>query len=156
MVVADTSPLNYLILVEASDILPALFGRICVPTAVVTELAHPRAPVVVKNWMRYGVPDWIEVRNAGALEAGLEYVGAGEREAIALAMEIGAAALLIDDRVGRREATERGLRVVGTLALLSEAARRNLVDLNNVLDRLLQTNFRISEELLRALRSQGG
>src|SRR5260370_650757 len=44
LVVADTGPLNYLVLIEASEILPKLFDAIIVPEAVKAELVHPSAP----------------------------------------------------------------------------------------------------------------
>ena len=46
LVVADTGPLNYLLLIEAIDILPKLFETILVPAAVHDELAHADAPAV--------------------------------------------------------------------------------------------------------------
>jgi predicted nucleic acid-binding protein len=60
-VVADTGPLNYLIQIEAIDLLPQLFGRIFVPAAVQDELAHPLAPAVVRTWVAHS-PPWLEVK----------------------------------------------------------------------------------------------
>jgi predicted nucleic acid-binding protein len=78
-------------------------------------------------------------------------LGPGETEAIALAMEIGADLLLIDDRDGVRHARQRGLRVVGTLAVIDEAAARGWLALPDALARLQRTNFRASDALLRSL-----
>jgi predicted nucleic acid-binding protein len=50
IVVSDTSPLNYLILIESIQVLPAIFGRVYAPSAVVAELSHPRSPEVVRSW----------------------------------------------------------------------------------------------------------
>jgi predicted nucleic acid-binding protein len=44
IVVADTSPLNYLILIGHVDVVPVLFDRIVAPPAVVRELTHPHSP----------------------------------------------------------------------------------------------------------------
>ena len=44
VVVADTSPLNYLVQIECHEVLPALFDRIFIPRAVIDELAHARTP----------------------------------------------------------------------------------------------------------------
>jgi len=63
IVVADTSPLNYLLLIDAIHILPALYGEIIVPTEVHEELQHPRAPAVVREWA-INPPEWIEIRQA--------------------------------------------------------------------------------------------
>ena len=77
---------------------------------------------------------------------GLEALGAGEREAIALAQETRADALLIDEEEGRRAA--RALTVTGTLGVLERAAARGLLDLPSVLTRLRTTSFRVREALL--------
>jgi predicted nucleic acid-binding protein len=78
-------------------------------------------------------------------------LGAGERAAIALAEELSADALLIDERDGRREAERCGLPVLGTLRVLADAAEHGLADLHTAFDRLRQTNFRASEQLLQSL-----
>jgi predicted nucleic acid-binding protein len=61
IVVADASPLNYLIQIECDGVLQKLYGRVLVPAAVIEELCHPGAPSVVANWSK-SIPDWIEVR----------------------------------------------------------------------------------------------
>jgi hypothetical protein len=58
-VVADTSPIHYLILIDQTDLLSGLFGRIFVPPAVEAELRHPSAPAVVRRMIAEG-PDWLE------------------------------------------------------------------------------------------------
>lgn len=40
IVVSDTSPLNYLVLLDVVSVLPKLFGEVVVPPAVLTELAR--------------------------------------------------------------------------------------------------------------------
>jgi predicted nucleic acid-binding protein len=155
IVVADTTPLNYLILIGRIDILPKLFTRVLVPDGVITELRHPEAPAAVREWAK-NPPGWLEVKSPGAMEAVLEFLGAGERDAIALTLEANADALLIDERANRREAARRGLRVIGTLALLDEAAVRGLLDFAPALESLRQTNFRLSPAVLRALARDRG
>ncbi len=49
IVVSDTSPLNYLILVDCIDVLPELFGQVYAPSLVVIELGHPRSPEPVRR-----------------------------------------------------------------------------------------------------------
>jgi predicted nucleic acid-binding protein len=64
-----------------------------------------------------------------------------------LAQELQADKLLIDDLDGRTIAAQRGLKVAGTLAVLEEAARRDLIDLVEACDRLAnETPFRIGKE----------
>jgi len=50
IVVSDTTPLNYLILIEAIDLLPALFDIVYAPPAVIRELSHPRSSEAVRLW----------------------------------------------------------------------------------------------------------
>ena len=60
-VFADTSPLNYLILIGEVQVLPRLFGEVIIPTAVMTELFHPKAPAADAKWA-VALPDWVKVK----------------------------------------------------------------------------------------------
>jgi predicted nucleic acid-binding protein len=51
IVVADSGPLRYLLVIGHIDILPPLFDRVLIPAAVRQELTHPRAPALVRNWL---------------------------------------------------------------------------------------------------------
>lgn len=148
IVVADSSPLRYLILIDRIDLLPTLFGSIIVPPAVVAELTHSLTPVRVQAWMR-SLPSWARVQSPKTQLRDLpETLGKGEREAIALAQELRADALLADDEQARQESLRRNIPVQGTLGILNLAAEHGLVDdLAEALRRLKRTNFRISEEL---------
>ena len=153
LVIADTGPLNYLILIGHIDLLPALFERVLLPMAVQFELASSKAPPSVREWIAT-LPSWVEVRESAlhqpedALLSGLD---AGEREAIQLAVSLHADLLLMDDRKGVNAAHSKGLRVTGTLGILDLAAQRGLVGFAAAIERLRQTNFRISQALLDAL-----
>ena len=151
IVVADTSPLRYLILIEEIRVLPALYGRVIVPPGVVEELNQERTPSVVRTWLS-ARPEWLHVQTPQQALPSLQAVlGAGEREAIALAEELSADALLMDDRDGRREAERRSLDVLGTLRVLADGAEHGLLNLRVALERLRLTNFRADEQLLRRL-----
>lgn len=116
IVVADTSPINYLILIEAIEVLPKLYGRAIVPQAVCDELVKPSAPDLVQAWVR-NRPAWIEIRNpTHAAEIVGSDIDAGERDAILLAEELGADRLIIDDQEGRRAAERRGCPFQGLWA----------------------------------------
>jgi predicted nucleic acid-binding protein len=111
IVVADASPLRYLLLIEHADVLPILYRQVIVPPAVLRELSNERTPATVRTWLA-NRPDWLRVQSARQELADLGTVlGDGEREAIALAVELAADALLIDDRDGRREAARRNCAV---------------------------------------------
>jgi predicted nucleic acid-binding protein len=95
-VVADASPLRYLILIGPIDLLPALFTQIIIPRAVLGELQRAQTQPVVRCWMQY-LPAWCVVHTPQQpLAIGLEVLGAGEREALALAEELHADLVLID------------------------------------------------------------
>src|SRR5687767_213093 len=98
LVVADTGPLNYLVQIEAIDVLPKLFEQIIVPAAVYDELAHADAPAQVCAFIALK-PAWLEVRpnpDRSDDDAADSTLDEGERAAIALATSIGADLILID------------------------------------------------------------
>ncbi len=146
IIVSDTSPINYLVLIGEIELLPKLFGQIVIPQAVLDELRKSGTPEAVKNWIDSN-PQWVEIQNAKAIDQTIT-LGAGEREAISLAMELNADLVLIDDRKARRAATERGLNVAGTINILESASKRGLIDLSEAFQKLEQTNFRIAPDLL--------
>jgi predicted nucleic acid-binding protein len=157
LVIADTSPINYLLLIGHIDILPALFEKVIVPAAVRDELKHPKAPPVVKNWIAVP-PAWLDVRQTSHLgDPSSEILDAGEAAAIALAIEFHADLLLMDDEEGVMAARGKGLEVTGTLGVLSRAAQRHLLNLAEAFDRLKHTNFRFRQDIMdRFLAEQGG
>src|ERR1039457_3844783 len=151
--VSNTSPLNYLVLIELQDILPALFDRVVIPGAVRRELEAPGAPESIRRWMAAG-PNWRETQLVSEVPADLEQLGAGEREAIRLAEVTEMAVVLLDEKKARRIARDRGLAVSGTLGVLYFGARRGLLDLRDALDRLERTTFRASPRLLQLIRAR--
>jgi predicted nucleic acid-binding protein len=124
VVVADTSPINYLVLIKQIDLLPRLYKRILIPPAVLAELKHPLAPTLVREWA-CDTPKWTEVLSPKH-SLTLAQLDLGETEAIALATEMHAEVLLMDEQAGRQEAVRRGLRVAGTLSVLDEADQAGL------------------------------
>ena len=109
LVVADTSAVFYLLSIGQIDLLPRLFGKILIPDAVWSELTHPSAPPFLCQWAGQR-PEWLEVISvAPADDEALSSLGAGERDAIALAMSLRADLILIDERKGTRAALARDL-----------------------------------------------
>jgi len=149
VVVSDTSPLHYLILCGAEEILPKLFHKVVIPPAVFAELQQSSTPPSVKQWAD-APPDWIVVQSPNHLQTGLD-VDRGEPEAISLVQEIHAVAVLMDDLAGRRAAAQCGLAVVGTLGLIEQASIRGLIDLPRVIGKLWQTNVRLDFKLIQAV-----
>jgi predicted nucleic acid-binding protein len=156
LVVADTGPLNYLVLVDVIDVLPKLFQQVLIPAAVHDELIHPDAPPAVRAFIAQK-PNWLEVHpnpNGSTDDAADLTLDEGERAAIALATVVGADLILMDDRVGVAAAYRHGLAVTGTLGVLDLAARRGLIDLAIAFARLKATNFRYPPEIMDALLAQ--
>ncbi len=127
-VVSNASPLINLVRIGKLDLLRELYGALTIPEAVWRE-------VVVEGAGQPGADEvqaaaWIKTQAATnrqlvrALQQGLD---AGEAEAIALALEIEAELLLMDERLGRESAGHLGLRYTGLIGVLIEAKRRGLI-----------------------------
>ncbi|HYF54872.1 MAG TPA: DUF3368 domain-containing protein [Salinarimonas sp.] len=154
VIVADTGPLHYLVLIGHIDVLPRLFGRVAVPAAVIGELRHANAPAAVRAWVSE-LPPWVSIHSDPAATAAVQSrLGAGERAALALADTLSAALLLMDDRAGTTMARNRGFEAVGTVGLLMRAAGARLLDLKAAFAALRATNFRHSPALLDALLAE--
>jgi len=51
VVISDTSPLRYLVLIGQADLLPALYTEVLIPEAVAEELNQPATPEPVRRWI---------------------------------------------------------------------------------------------------------
>ena len=149
IVVADTSPILYLVLIDQISLLQSLYGKVIIPDAVTAELLAPASPTPVRSWIS-NAPEWIQVKSPTPeqLEAVPAELDLGERMAIALATAFSADLLLIDDARGRHEARRRHLAVTGTLGVLRTAAEQELIDVPKTLDRLRTTTFYASDALI--------
>jgi predicted nucleic acid-binding protein len=150
VVVADTGPLHYLVLIGHSGVLLALFGKVILPRAVQSELMHPEAPPLVRNWISQP-PAWVEVREVPGShfdETSAEKLDEGEKAAIDLAAALGADLLLMDDRKGVMFARKKGFAVTGTLGVLELAAERRLLNLADAFLRLKDTSFHCRQEIM--------
>ena len=158
LVVSDTSPLRALSAIGKLDLIPTMYGDVLVPPAVVAELSVtvPGMPAITLQacpFLQLRAP----ADRAKVAELLLQ-LDAGESEAIALAIEICAEALLIDEAKGRSVALQLGVPMIGVLGVLSEAKSRGLLPalrpwVQELRDRL---GFRVSPELLaRVLKDVG-
>ncbi len=108
-IVSNTSPISNLAKVGHIDLLQKLYETILIPTAVYDELLDERAGETVIKAVQSAT--WLEVqlvqnqRLVGDLR---NILNLGEAEAIALAIEVNATRLLIDERLGRQAAAVRG------------------------------------------------
>jgi predicted nucleic acid-binding protein/GNAT superfamily N-acetyltransferase len=148
--VPNSSPLIALAQIRRLDLVPAILQPVLIPPAVAREIA-PSIPVL-PHWATVRVP---RIRPSVLSSPGL--LGDGEREAIALAVELGAAAIVLDDRPARRQAERAGLNVIGTLGLLLEAKRKGFVTtVRPELDKLVATSFFLSRPLYERLLELAG
>jgi predicted nucleic acid-binding protein len=152
VVVSDTSPLNYLILIDAVDLLPRLFSEVVIPTAVATELARMKAPAPVRAWIA-SPPAWLQTKAPTPFPRSLG-LGEGETEAIFLAKELGIPFLLIDERKGYHAAEALGLQPIGLLGILELCASRHWIDFDEYLQRLRGTSFRFHERLTHEIKDR--
>ena len=158
VIVADTGPLLYLVLIGHSEILPALFEKVILPSVVRDELARMEAPDTIRDWIQ-AAPVWLEVRTHSVSlsdDASLESLDDGEKAALALAALLAADLILMDDREGVRVARSHGFRVIGTLRILELGARRGLLNLADAFERIKRTNFRYRQEIMDELLKQEG
>lgn len=151
IVVADTGPLQYLVLIGHAELLPHLFETVTIPALVQAEMLHSGAPQAVRDWAGTQ-PPWLIVSSVPLHDDGaFPRLHAGEAAAIALALSIQAELILMDDRAGVAAALTQGLAAIGTLGVLDLAARSGLVDLEEVFTRLKATNFRYPPALLDSM-----
>lgn len=159
IVVSDASPLINLARISELSLLRKLYGALIIPQAVWQE-------VVVSGAGQPGAEtieaaSWIEarsVRNEHLVRALRQDLDAGEAEAIALALEVEADLLIMDERAGRETARHLDVRVLGLIGVLTEAKRSGLIDaVKSRLDALRDlAGFRVSQPLYaRVLQDQG-
>ena len=150
--IANTSPLQYLHQCGLSDLFAKLYREVLVPPAVVQELAAGRT-------LDFDLPDptgfpWLRVvrPQSMAILPVVSDLGAGEREALALAAETLGTILIIDDGLARRYAETLRVRFTGTAGVLVKAKRQGLLDaVAPVLDRLAALRFRLDSQTRAAV-----
>lgn len=156
IIMSDTSPLSNLAIVGCLSLLQQIYNKVIIPQGVAEELRN--ASDEKKLIAAVFSLDWIEVIPAKNVELisvlrNDHKLDRGEAEAIALALELNADELLIDERLGRREATRLGLPITGVLGILLVAKRRGLISaVQPVMDALItQAGFRVSSQLYTAV-----
>ena len=150
-IVADATVFRYLVIINATDILPALFGTVLVPPAVMRELQHASTPARVRAWWRT-VPAWVQIQAPHLPpDPELHYLGEGEQEAIRLMDAQQAPLLMTDDRDAYNAAVTRGIAVTRTLRVLEMAAERGLLDLPSIMTQLRAAGFYMPEDVVDEL-----
>ena len=103
IVVSDTSPLHYLVLIDCEEVLPELFGMVIIPEAVARELESGGAPEKIRKWLA-SEPKWLERRTIGTVDPALDRLDRGEAEVLALGQELQADLVLMDEGAEGSEA----------------------------------------------------
>lgn len=151
IVVSDTSPINYLVLIGQINLLPELFQQIIIPQAVQAELSDALAPLPIRTWIAV-LPDWLKIQPVSQQsDEMLDLLDPGERAAILLAQELKADLLLLDDMKARSTAISKGFAITGILGILDQAAAMKLIDLPITIQSLQNTSFWASSSLLQRL-----
>lgn len=159
IVVSDTTAITYLAKIQELWLLQDLFKVIYIPEAVYQELTrqgdHIPGSREVKslNWIRvHKTPNMERVQKLFKTP-----LHAGESEAIGLALHMGAHLLIMDERDGRKEAMNQGLRVTGMLGVFLKAKEKNRIPaVKPYLEKLRLTNFKLSPQLYDAVLVQAG
>ncbi|MFZ4676155.1 MAG: DUF3368 domain-containing protein [Nodosilinea sp.] len=154
IIVSDTSPINNLAEINQLHLLHQLYGTVLIPEAVFQELTDPSFPVAGATEVQ--TFDWIQtltVSDRTLVEAMSNELDIGEAEAIALAVEIQADQVLIDERRGRLVATRLNLRCIGILGILVEAKSQGLIaEVKPLLDALVnEAGFWVAEPLYNSI-----
>jgi predicted nucleic acid-binding protein len=159
IVVCDASPIIALSAVGQLLLLQQLYGQILVPRSVAEEVTRGRSGLPGAD--DFKASDWItvqDVQDSVLLRSLYGELDRGEAEAIALAVEVRAEILLVDERLARRVASRLGLSMVGVLGVLLEAKKKGLLtEVRPVLDDLFfLAGFRIGADLYALVLSTAG
>lgn len=125
-VVSNTTPIISLLKIEKLDVLQNLYGKILIPQAVYREIETGREK---DYYIDVGKLDWIEIVPIQSPSARLYLydLDDGEAETIVLAQEQAADVVIIDEKLGRRYASQINIPVTGTIGILIQAKERGLI-----------------------------
>lgn len=147
LIIADTSCLILLDNLDELEILYKLYREIHITSVIAEEYGSE-------------IPKWIKVLNPenGEYQKILATnVDPGEASAIALGLEMQPCTLILDDNKARTLAKQLGLRFTGTMGVLLEAKQQGLIlSMNEVLEKIRTTNFRLSKEIENKILQKAG
>jgi len=157
-VVSDTGPLIALAKVDLLPLFNRLFGQVSIPPAVQVELLAKRGPESPR--LEKALEESIQVETVFTTPKDVERLthglGAGERQAIGLALHL-RTALIIDERSGRLAAKQLGVKITGTVGILLQAKQAGLVEsVGTILDQIRLGGYWISESLIEEATSRAG
>lgn len=158
VVVSDTSPIRALDHLKLTPLLERLYGEVLIPPGIADELADPASALPPLDWSNVPGLRMQAPTDTARVAQLLSTLDRGEAEAIALALEVHAAALLVDEREARSIALSLGLKPVGVLAMLVRAKGMGLIPaVCPLMDRLRSgIGFRISPMLYTEISRLAG
>nr|WP_275974034.1 DUF3368 domain-containing protein [Argonema galeatum] len=139
------------------DLLPTLYGQIIIPQAVESEIATGKLLGI--SLPNIASLPWITIRQplSGAILSIVTELGMGEREALALTVEIPDSLVILDDALGRRYARLIGVQFTGTLGLLLKGKQVGyMTTIAPILDQLDALRFRLDPSTRAAVLKLAG
>jgi predicted nucleic acid-binding protein len=149
IIIADSSPLISLAIIDMLELLEYYFDEVYVPYAVYKEVSVYDKPFSekLKQYLKNKVST---VENINMVSVLNERIDLGEAEAITLAFEKKADFIILDDLKARKTAKRNGLNVIGTLGLLLEAKKEGKIKkLKECIQIFSDNDIRLSEKLIK-------
>ncbi|MCG5060014.1 MAG: DUF3368 domain-containing protein [Limnoraphis sp. WC205] len=161
LAISNTSPLLNLAIIDHLFLLPQQFEQVYIPAAVLKELKvdeNRPGSVHLKAAINEG---WLisrDIQNTALIRLLRQKLHEGESEAIALAVELSADKILLDEKEARQAARILGLSITGILGILLRGWHEgSIISMKTVTDRLQQeANFRIAPALLTKILQESG
>jgi len=152
IIISDTTALIILAKTNHLDLLTNFIDRVYIPKAVMSEIQYKNdiVKVLIEN------SDFIETKEVSNQEilSDIETTNLdlGETEAIALALELGLR-LIIDEKTGRKIASQKGVKIIGLLGILEANFRLGFIsyrELLYILEDFKRVDYRLNLRLEKA------
>jgi len=156
IIVSDTSPITNLLKIGRVSLLQQIFKEIIIPNGVYEEsikIPNQKSQIENTKWIKKQ-----DSKNKEFINELLKILDRGESESIALAIELKADYLLIDEKKGRKIANEYGITITGLLGVLRRAKLKGYLEkVKPILDQLREeTGFRIHQNLYKEILKDVG
>lgn len=155
-IIVNSTPLIILGKIDELEILKDLYGEIIIPQAVFEEVTSKndfaREQILKSSWIKI-----LEVHDKTNRKIYQAKLHDGEVEVMMLAKEISADLLIIDDNAAKKTAKFLEFKVTGTLGILLKAKSEKIIfEVKPILEKMLEKNFYISEEIFKLVLKTAG
>lgn len=158
MIISNATPLIAFARIDQLSLLHRIFGTLIIPTAVAREIAAYQS--AGPGSIDLGSQDWIQTRSLQSdqqVQLLLPTLDRGEAEVIALALEVNAERVVIDELTGRKVAESLDLKVIGSVGILMRAKQLGYVEnIHPYLQQMKQVGIYFSDRFIRAVLRQVG